>query len=78
MTVAAEQLGAGGTAFAVVLALIIAMTFIFWAMIRSFKRLRKSVDTGTFGHPDGAQPPLPGEASDRPVSHDQTPGGASV
>jgi hypothetical protein len=77
MTVAAEQLGAGGTAFAVVLALIIAMTFIFWAMIRSFKRLRQSVDTGTFGHPDGAQPPL-AEDSEKAVTHDQTPGGAAV
>lgn len=76
MTVASDQLGAGGTAFAVVLALIIAMVFIFWAMIRSFRRLRNSVATGSFGHaePDADAPAEPNKA----VSHDQTPGGAAV
>jgi hypothetical protein len=77
MTLATEQLGAGGTAFAVVLALIIAMTFIFWAMIRSFRRLRQSVASGTFGHPEGAEPPDGAEPKDA-VTHDQTPGGAAV
>jgi hypothetical protein len=77
MTVASEQLGAGGTAFAVVLVLIIAMCFIFWAMIRSFRRLRQSVDTGTFGHPEGTQPPVDAQAKEA-VTHDQTPGGAAV
>lgn len=77
MTVAAGQLGAGGTAFAVVLALIIAMTLIFWAMIRSFRRLRQSVASGTFGHPEGVQPP-DGSEPEEVVTHDQTPGGAAV
>jgi hypothetical protein len=76
---ASQELGAGGTAFAVVLVLIIAMTLIFWAMIRSFRRLRQSVSTGTFGHPDDAdQSPSDVEKPNEPVSHDQTPGGAAV
>ncbi|MCW2548973.1 MAG: hypothetical protein JWN96_3433 [Mycobacterium sp.] len=87
MTVAAKELGAGGTAFGVVLVLIIAMALIFWAMIRSFRRLRQSVAAGTFGHPDDAdQPPsaadpAKAEADSKPVkkiTQDQTPGGASV
>jgi hypothetical protein len=83
MTSAATELGAGGTAFGVVLVLIIAMVLIFWAMIRSFRRLRQSVAAGTFGHPEGTQPPLDAEqtkteSAKKPVSQDQTPGGAAV
>jgi hypothetical protein len=83
MTDAAKQLGAGGTAFAVVVVLIIAMALIFWAMIRSFRRLRQSVATGTFGHSDEAQPsaagadPAKADATKK-VTQDQTPGGAAV
>jgi predicted lipid-binding transport protein (Tim44 family) len=87
MTVAAKELGAGGTAFGVVLLLIIAMALIFWAMIRSFRRLRQSVAAGTFGHPEDPDHPLsaadPAKAEAdskraKKVTQDQTPGGASV
>jgi predicted lipid-binding transport protein (Tim44 family) len=71
----------------VVLLLIIAMALIFWAMIRSFRRLRQSVAAGTFGHPEDQDHPLSeadrakGGSDSKPakkITQGQPPGGASV
>ncbi len=74
----AAKIGAGGLGLLVVVVLIIAAIVIFIAMSGSLKRLRQSVDKGTFGHPgdEGTTPDASGES---PVSRDQAgPGGAAV
>ena len=88
VSAASQDLGAGGTAFLIVLVLIVAMAFVFWAMIHSFRRLRQSVDSGTFGHPGSAgktpsaTDPAKAEQADtdvsKKISPDRNPGGAAV
>ena len=48
-TLLADDIGPGGTAFFVVLALIVAVIVICWAMYGSLRRLKKSVADGAFG-----------------------------
>jgi hypothetical protein len=62
--VLADDIGPGGTAFFIVLALIGAALVIFWAMFGSLRRLKKSVASGDFGtqheardEPVGAESP---------------------
>ena len=45
----ADDIGPGGTAFFIVLALIAAVIVIFWAMFGSLRRLKQSVARGAFG-----------------------------
>ncbi len=45
----ADNIGPGGTAFFIVLALIVAALVIFWAMFGSLRRLKQSVARGAFG-----------------------------
>lgn len=50
---ASDNIGPGGIAFLVVVLLIAASVVIFFAMSRSLKSLRRSVNSGTFGQPNG-------------------------
>ena len=52
----AAKIGAGGLGFLVVLLLIVAAVVIFIAMSGSLKRLRRSVDAGTFEQHANARP----------------------
>jgi hypothetical protein len=62
---ASDNIGPGGIAFLVVVLLIVASIGIFFAMSRSLKSLRRSVNSGTFGQAPGTQVP-PQEDPEQP------------
>jgi hypothetical protein len=65
---ASDNIGPGGIAFLVVVLLIVASVAIFFAMSRSLKSLRRSVNSGTFGRPDGMPADEP-QSADEPTAH---------
>jgi hypothetical protein len=73
----AAKIGAGGLGFLVVLLLILAVAIIGFAMVKSLRRLRQRVDSGTFGHPDNVDLTERTKPADDPASR-RGPGGASV
>jgi UPF0716 family protein affecting phage T7 exclusion len=75
----AAKIGAGGLGFLVVVLLIIAVAIIGFAMVKSLRRLRRSVEQGTFGQPNGVDVTDAARAAkpEDPASR-RGPGGASV
>ena len=72
----AAKIGAGGLGFLITVLLIVGVVIIGIALSRSLKRLRRSVDDGTFGHPDDIDLTKASQPDD-PASR-RGPGGASV
>lgn len=67
LPLASADIGPGGAGFLAVVLLIAAAVLIFVAMSHSLKRLRKSVERGTFGTTEpGAEPTDPAQAADLP------------
>jgi hypothetical protein len=62
LPLASDDIGPGGAGFLVVILLIVAAALIFWAMSGSLKRLRKSVERGTFGQPREVEQAKPAES----------------
>jgi hypothetical protein len=63
----ADNVGPGGTAFLIVLALIAVTIGIFFALTGSLRRLKQSVADGKFGPQPGDTTPE-GESKDEPVA----------